>query len=112
TEAGTETTTEPAIERGIDAGVAEAIVSAALVAIAQYLVRLVDLLELLGGGRFRVTVRMVVKGKLAEGAADVIFRRAPRHAENFVVVAFAGSHHLPEYWGWRRIDSTPSIRPL
>ena len=50
-------TTEPAIEGGIDASVAEAIVGAALVSIAQHLVGLVDLFELVGRARRAVAVR-------------------------------------------------------
>ncbi len=63
-----------AVEGRIDTRVAEAVVSAALIAVAQDLVRLVDLLELLGGGRIRVSVRMVVERELAERAPDVAMR--------------------------------------
>src|SRR5262249_18199550 len=72
---------------------AERVVPAALLGVAQDLVRLVDLLEPLGGGLVpRVHVRMVLAGQPPVGLLDGLGVRALPDAENFVV-SLVGARH-------------------
>src|SRR5206468_2075974 len=65
----------------------------ALRGIAQNLVRLIDLLELLlrtllGLGH----VGMILPGQLAKGLFDLLFTRLPRHAQHFVIIFKLNRH--------------------
>ena len=73
-----------------DTGVAEAVVARALLGVGEDGVSLGRLLELLLGLLVAgVFVRVVADGELAVGALNLRLVRAPAHAEDFVVVAFA-----------------------
>src|SRR5439155_24112261 len=102
---------KPAVERRVDAGVAEAVIGAPLVAVAQDLVGLVDLLEAVRGTRLGVPVGMVVEGKLAERTADVVLRGASGDPKNLVIVALACRHELDKQGGGVR-DPTPLFSHL
>jgi hypothetical protein len=65
----------------------EAVVSAASVRILEYLVRLVDLLELLFGAGVLVHVGVVAPRELAVGLLDLVGTRGSRHSQHLVVVA-------------------------
>ena len=80
-----------ALRAATDPGVAEGVVGLATLRIGQDLVGLVDLLEPLVRPGLRADVRMPLLGELAEGALDVVVRRAAGHAEDVVVVTL-GSH--------------------
>jgi hypothetical protein len=76
----------------IDAGVAVLVVRRLLLRIRQHLVGFLALLELLLGGLRAVTlvaVRVVLHRQLAISLLDVVVGGVLRHAEDFVVVAFA-----------------------
>src|SRR5205085_6298862 len=76
--------------RSGDSGVAEAVVARALLGVGEDGVGLGRLLELLLGLVVAgVLVRVVADCELAVGAPDFRLVRAPAHAEDFVVVAFA-----------------------
>src|SRR6185436_1230993 len=62
---------EPGAGGAIDARLAEGVVPLPTIRVGQDLVRLVDLLEPLLGGRFIVHVRVPLLGELAEGALDL-----------------------------------------
>src|ERR1043166_3728120 len=73
-----------------DSGVAEVVVARALLGVGEDGVGFRRLLEsLLGLMVAGVLVRVVADGELAVGALDLGLARAPAHAEDFVVVAFA-----------------------
>jgi hypothetical protein len=73
-----------------DAGVAEAVVEGALLAVGEDGVRFGGLLELLLGGLVaRIAIRVVFHRQLAIRALDLAVGRAPRYAEDFVVVETA-----------------------
>src|SRR5262249_32267631 len=67
------------------AGVAEAVVDLALLAVAEDLVGLIDLLEARAGAVLPVDVRVVLTRQAAEGAPDVVLAGVARDAEHFVV---------------------------
>ena len=70
------------------------IVSGAFIGIDQDIVGFAELLKsFLGLLIVRVFVRMKFDRELAIGALDLIFRRAPRDTEHFVIIAF-GRWHL------------------
>ena len=77
----------PAVEPGL----AVAVVRRALLRIAQHLVRLGDLLEVLLGVGRRVAVGMVLHRELAIGLLDVGVGGVAGHAEQFVELAHARS---------------------
>jgi hypothetical protein len=65
---------------------AEAVVGGALFLVAQRLVCLGDLLELLLGVLLLRDVRVVLAGELAVGLLDVFLGRVPLYAEDLVVI--------------------------
>ena len=89
------------------AGMAEAIVAAALVGVRENGVRLGRFLEFLFGGVVAgVAVRMVLQRQLPIRALDLLIGGVFRHAEDFVVVAFA--HALATFTMAGRSSRSPS----
>src|SRR6185436_1932637 len=78
---------------------AEAVVRGALVLVAQGLVGLRDLLELLLGVRFLGDVRVIFAREAAIGFLDVLVARAALDAEDLVIALVL---HAPLYEGARR----------
>ncbi len=74
---------------GRQARMTEAIIGRSLLRIAQDLIGLVDLLELLLSHPIPVTVRMVSESHPAIGFLYFFFRRSTTHAEDIVVIAFS-----------------------
>ena len=78
----------------------EAVVAGTGVGVGQHVVRLVDLLEPLLGGRVLVHVRVVAAGQLAVGPLDLVGVGGARDPEDLVVVT--GHRGLtPALAGWR-----------
>src|SRR5262249_15812397 len=74
-------------------GVTEAIVRGAFLLIHENVVRFPQFLEFfLGVGVIRVFVRMKFYGEFAIGAFDFLIRGSSFHAEDFIIIAFVGSH--------------------
>ena len=77
----------------VDACMAEAIILGAFARITQNFIGFRRFLEfVLGFGVIGITVRVVMKGKLAVGGLDFISRRGPAHAENFVIITLNGHY--------------------
>ena len=73
----------------VDACKAELVVLCALVLVGQHLIRLVDLLELVGRlGIILVEVRVVLASQLAVRLFQLVLARALLHAEHLVIVSF------------------------
>ncbi len=75
----------------------ETIVAGSLLGIAQDLIGLVDLLELLLSHTVPVTVGMVLESHPTIGFLYFFIRCPPTHAEDLVVVAF-GDHDVNNYY--------------
>ncbi len=76
----------------VDAGVAELVVGGALGGLAEHLVGLFRLLEVVLGARIlRIAVRMPFHGEAPVGLLQVVFRGIAVDAQHFVVIALRHS---------------------
>src|SRR5262249_28711256 len=80
--------------RAGDTRVAEAVIGLPLGGVAQYLVGLVDLLEVGLRALVFVHIGMELARQAAKGLLDFIFAGVALQAQHFVIVAFGG-HRLP-----------------
>src|SRR5690554_2901124 len=79
--------------RRVNTGMAKAVVGSAFLRVAQNLVGLVDLLELLLRPLFLVNIRVVLARLGPECPLDLLARGVPADAEHFIVITF--SCHTP-----------------
>ena len=79
-------------------GMSEAVIHRSLLAVDQNRVRFSQLFKFFFRVRIiRITVRMVLHGKLAVSALDFLFGTRPRYSKYFVIIAFSvtGQNGIP-----------------